>query len=154
PGQTLLLFWLPAPMSTPYQSPVCLAVLNPKGRDPHLDYAEGPSNYDPQVHAPVNFHAYAAATFGTFSHCANRLLEERDRYDAVLVVILRRVWVGLEAVRLLEAVGMRDIVAVKGGGHIEVSVHPNPARAVDADMEVLSRAAAILSPTLAWPLRL
>lgn len=141
-------------MSTPYQSPVCLAVLNPKGRDPHLDYAAGPSNYDPQVHAPVNFHAYAAATFGTFSDCANRLLEERDRYDAVLVLIRRRVWISLEAVRLLKAAGMRVIVAWKECGHIQVSRQLNSSRAVEAYTEILSLADGILSPTLAWPPRL
>jgi hypothetical protein len=48
------------------EPPVCLAVLNPKGRDPYLDYSRGPDSYQRGVHAPINFHAYAAATNGAF----------------------------------------------------------------------------------------
>ena len=48
-------------MAIQYESPVCLAVLNPKGRDPYLDYSRGPDSYQRGIHAPMNFHAYAAA---------------------------------------------------------------------------------------------
>ncbi|MGI9113613.1 MAG: hypothetical protein DLM52_07700 [Chthoniobacterales bacterium] len=40
-----------------------LAVLNPAGRDPEQHFREGPSASG-KLHAPVNFHAYAACTGG------------------------------------------------------------------------------------------
>ena len=53
-------------MAVHYESPVHLAVLNPKGRDPHIDYRNGPESFNSEVHAPINFHAYAASTMGAF----------------------------------------------------------------------------------------
>lgn len=142
------------PMAILHQSPVCLAVLNPKGRDPHLDYANGPGDYDRQVHAPVNFHAYAAATYGAFSDSVDRVLDERDRYDAVLVLIRRRVWISLAAVKRLKQAGMRVLVAWKECGHNQVSRQLNSSRALRAYAGILELADGILSPTLAWPPRI
>jgi hypothetical protein len=42
-----------------------LTVLNPAGRDPEQHFPEGPGDTT-QAHAPINFHAYAACTGGSF----------------------------------------------------------------------------------------
>ncbi len=46
--------------------PMPLAVLNPGGNDPDQHFPDGAGAPDPQVHAPVNYHAFAACTRGTF----------------------------------------------------------------------------------------
>lgn len=136
-----------------YESPVCLAVLNPKGRDPFLDYAKGPECYDSNIHAPINFHAFAAATYGAFFDSAEAVLASRDRFDAVLVLIRRRTWISLAAVRKLKRAGMRVIVAWKECSHNQISRQLSSPRAVRAYGELLEEADGILSPTLAWPPR-
>lgn len=140
-------------MAIHYESPVCLAVLNPKGRDPFLDYAKGPECYEPGVHAPINFHAFAAATYGAFFDSPERVLASRDRFDAVLVLIRRRTWISLAAVLKLKRAGMRVVVAWKECSHNQISRQLGSARAIRAYGELLEAADGILSPTLAWPPR-
>jgi hypothetical protein len=140
-------------MAILYESPVCLAVLNPKGRDPYLDYSRGPDSYQRGVHAPINFHAYAAATNGAFFDSTEDFLEVRDRYDAVFVLIRRRTWITLEAVRKLKKAGVTVLVAWKECSHNQISRQLNSVKAVRAYGEILELADGIVSPTLAWPPR-
>ena len=52
-----------------------LTVLNPGGRDPEQKFhsVPGPSG---GAHPPINFHAFAACTFGTFHRDTRRALHE------------------------------------------------------------------------------
>ncbi len=50
-----------------------LAVLNPMGRDPEQHFAEG-ARVSGKVHAPVNFHAYAACSYGAVFRETKRAL--------------------------------------------------------------------------------
>ncbi len=140
-------------MAILYESPVCLAVLNPKGRDPYLDYSHGPDCYQGGVHAPINFHAYAACSNGAFFDSTDAVLQDRDRFDAVLVLIRRRPWITLEAVRTLQKAGVTVLVAWKECSHNQISGQLTSLRAVRAYGEILELADGILSPTLAWPPR-
>ncbi|MCG8599604.1 MAG: hypothetical protein MI807_05640 [Verrucomicrobiales bacterium] len=140
-------------MAVLYDSPICLAVLNPKGRDPHLDYSDGPDGYEKGVHAPINFHAYAAATYGAFFDSVEDVLKQKDRFDAVLVLIRRRTWITLEAVQELKSKGMRVIVSWKECSHNQVSQQLKTARAIRAYGRILELTDGIISPTLAWPPR-
>jgi hypothetical protein len=138
-------------MSIYHKSPVCLAVLNPKGKDPFLDYGGGPDHYDASVHPPVNFHAYAAATYGAFFDSTRHVLRMRDRFDAVLVLIRRRAWLSLAAVEELKAAGMRVIVAWKECSHNQVSRQLKSVRALRAYGRIIELADGILTPTFATP---
>lgn len=140
-------------MAILYESPVCLAVLNPKGRDPFLDYKNGPDSFERGIHAPINFHAFAAATFGAFFDSTEQVLDARHRFDAVLVLIRRRTWITLDAVKKLKANGMRVLVAWKECSHNQISRQLATARAMSAYGGILELADGILSPTLAWPPR-
>ncbi|HEV3410594.1 MAG TPA: hypothetical protein VG095_09880 [Chthoniobacterales bacterium] len=53
-----------------------LNVLNPGGHDPEQDFAQG-ATPDSGAHAPVNFHAYAACTGGTFLREADAAVESQ-----------------------------------------------------------------------------
>ena len=118
-------------MAILYESPVCLAVLNPKGRDPFLDYKNGPDSFVVGIHAPINFHAFAAATFGSFFDSTEKVLASRERFDAVLVLIRRRTWLTLDAVKKLKLQGMRVLVAWKECSHNQISRQLSSARAMN-----------------------
>ncbi len=100
-------------MKLPYQPGARLAVINPGGRDPYIDYADGVPAYQVGVHAPVNFHAYAACTRGAFFQSVDHFLEERARFDGVLLLIRRRTWVTYRAFRRLRDAGCRVAIAWK-----------------------------------------
>ena len=140
-------------MARNYESPVCLAVLNPRGRDPFLDYAAGPVCYERGIHAPINFHAYAAATFGAFFDSIEALISAKSRFDAAIVLIRRRPWITLDAVQKLKRNGVRVIVAWKECSHNQVSRQLGSSKAIRAYGEILRLADGILSPTMAWPPR-
>ena len=140
-------------MSESQSPPICLAVLNPLGRDPYLDYADGPGAYRPDLHPPINFHAYAAATRGAFFDSADEVLKASSRFDAVLVLIRRRVWITLKAVRKLKEAGLTVLVSWKESGPYQITEQLHSSRALDAYQEVLSLADGILSPTMAPPPR-
>lgn len=141
-------------MTLPYHSSVCIAVLNPGGRDPRLDYSQGSDHYESGVHAPINFHAFAAATYGAFFDSTEEVIREKDRFDAVLVLIRRRTWLTLAAVRALKKAGMRVITSWKECSHNQVSRQLSSARAIRAYGHILNEVDGIISPTLAWPPRI
>lgn len=134
-------------------TPVRLAVLNPGGRDPFVDYADGPGVITPGVHAPINFHAYAAATRGAFFDSTEAVLKAGPRFTAVLVLIRRRVWISLQAVRRLKAAGHTVLVAWKECGPYQITEQLRSSRVLESYQEILSLADGILSPTVAPPPR-
>ena len=140
-------------MTDPELSPVSLAVLNPRGRDPFLDYRELPSEPFPGIHAPVNFHAYAAATGGAFFDTTEEVIAQRDRFDAVLVLIRKRAWISLKAVRTLQAAGIPVIVAWKECSEAQIAKQLRSLRAGMAYRKLIALADGILSPTLTPPPR-
>jgi hypothetical protein len=54
-----------------------LTVLNPGGRDAQQDFANGAGDPDSRLHAPVNFHGYAACTRGSFQRDTAQALAQR-----------------------------------------------------------------------------
>ncbi|HEY3662552.1 MAG TPA: hypothetical protein VGL24_05310 [Chthoniobacterales bacterium] len=54
-----------------------LTVLNPGGRDRAQDFSLGCNRPDDREHAPVNFHAYAACTGGSFERDVSRAVAAR-----------------------------------------------------------------------------
>jgi len=140
-------------MAKLHESPVCLAVLNPKGRDPFLDYREGVDAYRRGVHPPINFHAYAASTFGLFCDSVDQVRKHRSRIDAAVVLIRKRTWITLRAVRELKEAGIPVVVSWKECGPAQINRQLSPSRATDAYGEILKLADGIVSPTLACPPR-
>ncbi len=142
---------LTSPSST-LESSFRLAVLNPGGRDGYIDYAAGPGVCQRGVHPPVNFHAYAAATRGAFFQNTKSLVQSK-RFDTVLVLIRRRVWISLDAVQQLKQAGKRVLVAWKECGPYQVTEQLDSSRALAAYQDLLELADGVLSPTLVPPPR-
>ncbi|MEM1440946.1 MAG: hypothetical protein AAGF67_01300, partial [Verrucomicrobiota bacterium] len=131
--------------------PVSLAVLNPKGRDPFLDFQEPPAEPVAGVHAPINFHAYAAATKGCFFDAAEAIIAAQDRFDAVIVLIRKRAWISLKSVQQLKAAGLTVIVAWKECSDSQIEKQLRSHRARIAYAKLLDLADGILSPTSILP---
>ena len=55
--------------------PFRLTVLNPRGRDPEQELRDLPAPGE-GAHPPINFHAFAACTQGTFHHNTRRAIAE------------------------------------------------------------------------------
>ncbi|MDF1657619.1 MAG: hypothetical protein P1U58_08395 [Verrucomicrobiales bacterium] len=138
-------------MTDPDSSPVSLAVLNPRGRDPFLDFQELPAEPSPGVHAPINFHAYAAATRGAFFDSTAEVISQRDRFDAVLLLIRKRTWISLIAARILKSSGIPVIVAWKECSESQIAKQLRSLRARMAYRKIIALADGILSPTLTPP---
>lgn len=131
-----------------------VAVLNPNGRDPFLDYTGPLDGYRQGVHPPINFHAYAAATRGAFFDSTSALMESTHRFDACLVLIRRRTWLTLEAVKTLKAAGHRVLVAWKECGPYQIANQLDSDKAVAAYEQILLECDGILSATQIAPPRL
>jgi hypothetical protein len=94
-----------------------LTVLNPGGRDPEQDFAEGAPAPNDNGHAPVNFHGYAACTRGTFQHDYQRAIEIgrpvllllRSDFKETRRALLALQKAGLPAVVSLKETGLHQI---------------------------------------------
>jgi len=128
-----------------------LAVLNPGGRDPHISYANGPGAPGDYGHPPINFHAYAAATGGDFLDSVNTALN--NHYEAVLVLIRRRVKVSLAAVQRLKEAGRTVLVSWKESGPYQIAEQLGSSATLDSYQEILSLADGVLSPCAVLPPR-
>ncbi len=97
-----------------------LAVLNPGGNDREQAFPQGAATPDaPAAHAPVNYHAYAACTRGTFYREAGRIPAEQE---AVLLVVRRDMKECLRALRELKAGGRRRVaMTLKESGQHQVA---------------------------------
>lgn len=129
-----------------------LAVLNPKGRDPFIDYTRGVGPWRGGVHAPINFHAYAACTRGAFFDSPEALARD-SRFPVVLLLIRHRTFVSLEAARRLKQAGKILLVSWKECGPYQIAEQLRCATALEDYAEILDLADGILSPTLAPPPR-
>jgi len=95
-----------------------LAVLNPGGRDAVQAFPDFAGPVDDRVHAPVNYHAYAACTGGSFQHDAARIAKEQV---AVLVLLRRDLRPALEAVKHLKRRGHVVAISWKESGLHQVA---------------------------------
>ena len=121
-----------------------LCVLNPKGRDPVQDLSRGPGVPGDPGHPPVNFHAYAACTGGSFEIDARRAVETGN---PVLVLVRRKLHRTLAAVRACKAAGRRTIVSWKETGLVQVEDQLASARAWRLFREIVATADGCLSAT-------
>jgi hypothetical protein len=98
---------------------VQLAVLNPGGNDREQSFPDGAgSPGDAVPHPPVNYHAYAACTHGTFYRDAGRIPAERR---AVLLVLRRDLKMCRKAMLQLKAEGRTVAVSLKESGLHQVA---------------------------------
>lgn len=122
-----------------------LAVLNPGGNDRQQSFpgfAGAPD--DPGSHPPVNYHAYAACTGGTFYRDAARIPPAKR---AVLLILRRDLKACLRALRQLNAEGRQVAVSLKESGLHQVSKLLGVAGNLRLFREICTLAAGCLAST-------
>lgn len=132
--------------TTPGHSFSGLAVWNPGGRDAWQDYAAGPGHPEDGlrgVHAPVNYHAYAACTRGAF----HREFRTIPPGAPVLVLLRRDLGPALRALRVLRREGHRVVVSWKESGLFQVAHQLERRGAREVFGEICAQADGALSST-------
>jgi hypothetical protein len=124
---------------------VQLAVLNPGGNDREQSFPDGAgSPNDATPHPPVNYHAYAACTHGTFFRDAARI---PAGMQAVLVVLRRDLKMCLKALRQLKSEGRTVAVSLKESGLHQVAQLLGDAENVELFREICAVADGCLAST-------
>jgi len=125
--------------------PVQLAVLNPGGRDREQPFPQGAgAPEDVVTHPPVNYHAYAACTGGTFYSDAARIPLSQSE---VLLVLRRDLKACLRALRELKGEGRRVAVSLKESGLHQVAKLLGTARNLELFREICRLANGCLAST-------
>lgn len=121
-----------------------LAVLNPGGRDPEQDFPGGSGEPGGAGHPPVNFHAYAACTRGSFhAHVDAAIRTERP----VLLLLRRDLRAGWKALQRLKTAGRTVMVTFKEAGATQLAERLNRPAHLAALTEIVARADGSLAPT-------
>src|SRR2546422_726582 len=95
-----------------------LAVLNPGGNDPDQAFPDGAGEVDERMHPPVNYHAYAACTAGSFHRSAASI---PDGQRHVLLLLRRDLEACLAALKELKLAGKTVAVSMKESGQHQVA---------------------------------
>jgi len=121
-----------------------LAVLNAGGNDPFQDFADFAGPVNDRIHAPVNYHAYAACTGGSF-HCKTSTIPAEQKQ--VLVLLRRDLKAAFEAVRELKAKGKTVAISWKESGLHQIAAQLSEPKSVTVFRQICSLADGALSST-------
>src|SRR6478672_9653171 len=89
-----------------------LTVLSPRGRDPE-QYFDQPVTPDTTAHAPVNFHAFAACTGGSFQRETQKAIDEKT---PILLLLRGDFKASQRALTECRAAGRTVVVSLKETG--------------------------------------
>jgi hypothetical protein len=121
-----------------------LAVLNPDGRDPEQEFNEFAGRPNDAVHAPVNFHAYAACTGGSFHRKAASI---SDAQKHVLLLLRAELKPSMKAIEELKARGKVVVVTWKETGGHQIAQQLNDPSNIERFRAICSAAHGALATT-------
>jgi hypothetical protein len=121
-----------------------VAVLNPGGRDAEQLFPDAAGTPDDRVHAPVNYHAYAACTSSGFFRDDTRIPEECRN---VLLLLRRDLKPAIKALRELKARGKIVAVSWKESGIHQIARQLDSASTLALFREACAEADGALSST-------
>ncbi|MDQ6623746.1 MAG: hypothetical protein M3Y86_09735, partial [Verrucomicrobiota bacterium] len=120
-----------------------LSVLNPGGRDPEQHFGEEVA-IDPRAHAPVNFHAYAACTGGSFFREAEAAIAAR----APVLILLRGDFRASErALAACQKAGLPVAVSLKETGLHQIAAQLRDAAKLRRFLALVRQANGCIAPT-------
>lgn len=130
-------------MSPPEGAGFRLAVLNPRGRDPEQHF-DRPATTGRQAHAPVNFHAYAACTSGSFFRDAQHAVAA----DMPVLLLLRGDFRESErALNHLQKSGRTVAVSLKETGVHQIAEQLADAARLRRFLQIVHSAQGCIAPT-------
>jgi len=124
--------------------PLRLAVLNPGGKDANQQFPGCAGAPGASGHPPVNYHAYAACTAGSFHREAQSILPGQR---AVLVLLRRDLKLCLKSVIALQAQQKTVAVSLKESGSHQVAALLADSTRLELFREICARADFCLSST-------
>ena len=130
-------------MTSPSRTTFRLSVLNPAGRDveQHFDRAAAA---DSAAHAPVNFHAYAACTGGSFFRDTNRAIAAGN---PVLLLLKPRFREAERALAALKAARLPVVVSLKETGLHQIADQLQDQLQLSRLLRIFADADGYLAPT-------
>lgn len=125
-----------------------VVVCNPGGRDPAQAFPDGAGAVNDAVHAPVNYHAYAACTRGAFVADLDGAIEAARRGALMVVLLLRRkLQRSVAAVQRLKLAGVPVVVTLKETGLAQVADQLDTPTQLRALQQILALADGCIAPT-------
>ena len=121
-----------------------LAVLNPKGHDAEQHFPDGAGAPDDTIHAPVNFHAFAACTGGAFFRRDQDIPAEMK---CVLLLLRQDLKIGRQALLELRRAGKTVVISFKEAGAFQMASLLASAAKFTLFREICQRADAALATT-------
>lgn len=121
-----------------------LNILNPRGRDPQQSFATGAGEPGSGGHPPVNFHAYAACTRGSFHIDTGQCIAENR---PVLVLIRHRLRHTLKVINEIRTAGLPCFVSWKETGLQQVAAQLDSASRLALFRDIVRHADAVLTPS-------
>jgi len=121
-----------------------LNVLNPGGLDPEQHFNED-ALADAKAHAPVNFHAYAACTGGSFLRTTARAIALQE---PVLLLLRGDFRAAEEALLTLQKAGVRVAVSLKETGLHQIAAQLSDPARLCRFQRIVRTADYCISPTL------
>jgi hypothetical protein len=120
-----------------------LSVLNPAGRDAEQHFGDGAAA-DAAAHAPVNYHAYAACTGGSFFRDTERAIAAGH---PVLLLLKPRFREAERALAALKAAGLRVVVTLKETGVHQIADQMQDQLQLQRLLRIFAAADGYLAPT-------
>src|SRR6266550_4948885 len=121
-----------------------LTVLNPGGRDPQEQFHSVPAPSE-GPHPPINFHAFAACTFGAFHRDARRVLAEKT---PVLLLLRSDFRASERALAELKKEGRTVAVSLKETGLHQIAQQFRNAAKLSRFMKIVREAGRCIATTL------
>jgi hypothetical protein len=120
-----------------------LTVLNPRGRDPEQQFHSMPAPGEGR-HAPINFHAFAAATFGAFHRDARRAAGEKT---PVLLILRSDFRASERALTELKREGRTVAVSLKETGLHQIAQQLRDPAKLSRFIKIVTQADACIATT-------
>lgn len=120
-----------------------LNVLNPRGRDPEQHFADV-ANSDSSAHAPVNFHAYAACTGGSFYRETKKAIAAGS---PVLLLLRGDFRASERALAQLKEAGVPVAVSLKETGLHQIAEQMNDRTRLGRFLRMVREADCCIAPT-------
>ncbi len=128
-------------MSSPSGDAFRLSVLNPAGNDPEQDFSEEQAA---SAHAPVNFHAYAACTGGTFFRDVRRAVAAKR---PVLLLLRGDFRASERALLALKRAGVTVAVSLKETGLHQIAEQLDEKNRLTRFLQIVRAADGYIAPT-------
>ena len=130
-------------MSAHMQGALRLTVLNPGGRDKEQDFAT-PALATSDLHAPVNYHAYAACTGGAFHRDVDAAIAAGR---PVLLLLRGDFRAGARAFRALRKASIPVAISLKETGLHQIAEQLQDQSRLRRFMEIVAEADGCIAPT-------